>query len=179
MENKYNFKIFSWRITAAHTIAYFIAGIFALIFMNYGELFGKGELSFMRSVDSPWVAAGPALQIIRGFGISLILFPFISIFLETSKGWLKFWLLNFGMSYIFTMSAAIGSFEGVIYTDFPFRYHLLGIPEIIIYTTLLSLFMWIWYKNPKKIFDILSVFFLILIVFMSFMGVISSLGMII
>lgn len=44
---------FIWRIASAHTIAYFIAGLFAITFLNYDELFNVGDLSFMRSTDSP------------------------------------------------------------------------------------------------------------------------------
>lgn len=50
MNEKKNFATFLWRITAIHTIAYFIAGIFALIFMNYKSLFTTEALSIMRPI---------------------------------------------------------------------------------------------------------------------------------
>jgi hypothetical protein len=170
--------IFIWRITASHTIAYMLAGLFAISVMRYDEFFGVGALSFMRPTDSPWVAAGPGLQVIRGALLALVLIPFRSIFIETKKGWLKFWILTFGLSYLFTLSAATGSFEGVIYTNIPLKFHLIGIPEIVLYITLFSVFMWGWYENPGKIFRILSIVLVTLIVFMSFMGVLNSLNII-
>ena len=139
-ENK--FGTFVWRITATHTIAYFVAGIFAILVLKYDKIFGAGALSFMRPTDSPWVAAGPGLQVIRGLLLSLFLFPFRSVFFESKNGWIKFWLLSFGLSYLLTISAATGSFEGVIYTNTPIKYHLIGIPEILIYMTLFTVSMW-------------------------------------
>ena len=161
---------------SAHTISYFIAGIFAILVMNYGELFGKDSLAFMRPTDSAWVAAGPGLQIGRGILIALVLYPFLSIFTDTKNGWAKFGLLTFGMSYILTLTAAIGSYEGVIYTNLPLKMHLLGLPEISLYVILFSSFMAVWYKKNTRGFDIFSIIVLILIVLMSFMGTISALG---
>ncbi len=177
-ETKNNYITFAWRITASHTIAYFIAGIFALFILRYDELFGVGVLSFMRPTDSLWVAAGPGLQIIRGLLLSFFLFPFITIFLETKRGWLKFGLLSFGLSNLLTASAAVGSFEGLIYTTTPLKYHLLGLPEAIIYLTLFSVLMWRWYKKPTKIFNLVAVILVSLVALMSIMGMLVSLGII-
>ena len=55
------------------SIAYFIAGLLAVTFMGYRERFAEDALaSFMRQVDDPMVALGPALQIIRGIVIGLV-----------------------------------------------------------------------------------------------------------
>ena len=177
-KNENNFRTFIWRITATHTIAYFVAGILALLLLKYNETFGVGVLSFMRPTDSLWVAAGPGLQIIRGLLLSLFLFPFITIFMNTKKGWIKFWFLSFGLSYLLTFSAAIGSFEGFIYTNFSIKSHLTGIPEVTLYLTLFTILMWGWYKEPKKIFNILSIILVSLIVLMSVMGILASLGIV-
>lgn len=167
---------FCWRIASAHIISYSLAGIFAITFLNYGELFNTGPLAFMRATDSPWVAAGPGLQIIRGIILGLILYPFISIFLEAPYGWHKFWILNFGLSYILTISAAVGSFEGIIYTNIPLKTHLHGLPEILLYTTLFTVILWGWYKRPVKAFNILAIVLTAIIALMSILGVLASLG---
>lgn len=173
-----NLGTFVWRITATHTISYFVAGIFALLALNYDEIFGVEALSFMRPTDSPLVAAGPGLQVLRGMILSLFLFPFRSIFFETNNGWLKFWALSFGLSYLLTISAATGSFEGFIYTNIPTKFHLIGLPEIFLYLTLFTTLMWGWYKKPRKLFNVLSVTFVSLIVVMSVLGVLSAIGII-
>jgi hypothetical protein len=56
--NEIKLGTFVWRITATHTIAYFIADIFALLVLKYDEIFGREAMSFMRSTDSSRVVAG-------------------------------------------------------------------------------------------------------------------------
>ena len=67
-------KTFVWRICSAHVIAYFTAGVFALLFLDYRTHFSSESLALlMRPVSSPWVALGPGLQIFRGVLIALAL----------------------------------------------------------------------------------------------------------
>jgi hypothetical protein len=74
-EFKKEFITFCRRVVSLHVIVYFLAGIFALLCLNYEELFSNETTSLlMRPVDSPIVAAGPGLQIINGFMMSLYLF---------------------------------------------------------------------------------------------------------
>ena len=74
MEKKSNVVKYFWQIMYAHTIAYFIAGIFALVVVNYRELYATEIISsFMLPVDTPIVALGPLLQVFRGIIIALIL----------------------------------------------------------------------------------------------------------
>jgi len=169
---------FYWRVTSAHTIAYFIAGIFALTVLKYDEIFNSGALEFMRPTDSPWVAAGAGLQIIRGFLLGLILYPFLPIFLDTKNGWFKFWILTIGLSALFTFSASAGSFEGLIYTNLPILSHLTGLPELLVYNTLFTLFLKFWYRKPGKILNIVSIILVSIIVVMSFLGTLAALGLI-
>jgi len=167
---------FVWRITALHTIAYFIAGIIALIFMNYKEHFASDVMAvFMRPVDSVWVALGSGLQLIRGILIGLVLLPVMNI-LVSEKGWVKLFLLVFGLSYISTIGPTFGSFEGYVYTTLPIQYHLLGLPETLIYTFLFSYLFGLWYKKPTKTWNILTLIGIIMILLMSVLGALSSAG---
>ena len=169
---------FVWRIAAAHTIAYFIAGIYAITFLNYDELFNVGDLHFMRDTETSWVAAGPGLQLLKGVLVGLVLYPIMTAFTESNKGWLKFWILIFGLSYLLTLSAAIGSFEGVIYMNLPLKSHFIGLSEILLYTTLFALTLWGWYKKPIKTFNVIAIVLVSLIVLISTMGVLASFGII-
>jgi hypothetical protein len=166
-------------VTASHTIAYFLAGVFAVAAMGYQELFGVGELSFMRPTDSPWVAAGPGLQIVRGFFLSIIFYPFRSVFVDTKYGWGKFWLISFGLSYLFTFAAATGSFEGFIYTTLSVETHLIGIPEALLYLSLFTALLWGWYAKPKKAYTVISITLVVLVALMSSLGVLSATGVIV
>jgi len=88
MENKQSLARYFWQVTYAHTIAYFIAGIFAMLVMNYRDLFATEIIgSFMHPVDTPIVTLGPALQIIRGVLLALILLPLRKIFFEEKTVW--------------------------------------------------------------------------------------------
>jgi hypothetical protein len=90
MEKKSDAVRYFWQIIYAHTIAYFIAGIFAVVAINYRELFSTEIISsFMLPVDTPIVALGPFLQIFRGIIIALILFPLRKTFFEEKNGLLK------------------------------------------------------------------------------------------
>lgn len=168
---------FFWRIVSVHTIAYFFAGIFALMFMNYKEQFGVEIMSvIMRPIESPWVAAGAGLQIFRGLIVALVLFPFRDVFLSSKKGWIKLWALILGLSYISTIGPTFGSFEGYIYTNVPLQYHLLGIPETLIYTFLFTILISLWYKKPSKVWNVVSIILVSLIILMSTLGLLSSLS---
>jgi len=99
MTDKYkeNFK-FAWRITAAHTIAYFCAGFFVSYVIDYKTWFSNGAISsFMLPTDTPIVALGPALQIIRGLIMALVLFPLRKVFTDEKYGFLKLGILVLGL----------------------------------------------------------------------------------
>jgi hypothetical protein len=163
---------FFWRITYSHVIAYFIAGIFALIVVNYKELFATDSLSsFMRPVTDPIVALGPVLQIFRGIIIAIILLPLRKIFTEEKYGFVKLGILILGLSLLSTIGPTTGSFEGYIYTTIPVLYQILGYPEAIIYILLFIGLLWISYKYAnKKIITILAIIFVVLIIIMGIMG---------
>ncbi len=173
--NKLSFGTFFWRITSSHMITYFIAGILAFYFLNYKELFETGTLShLMRPSDSPWVAAGPGLQIIRGLVFSIVLWPFTSIFLSEKTGWLKLWLLLIGLSILSTTGPAPGSIEGMIYTVIPIKKQVIGYIEVIPQTCLFAFMVCYWYHYPKKVWNIISIILIIIIVLFGVAGILGS-----
>ncbi len=174
MTDKKSFLTFLWRIAASHTIAYFIAGVLALVFLNYKDHYASDSLSLlMLPVDTPIVALGPALQIIRGLILALVLYPFRSV-IFSNKGFLKLAVLILGLSYLSTIGPTPGSFEGIIYTILPLQYHLPGIPETLIYIGLFTGILAMWYKFDKKYITIISVILVILIIIMGIMGYMAS-----
>jgi len=170
---------FSWRVVALHTISYFVAGIVALIFMGYRELFSSDILStLMRPVDSTIVALGPSLQIILGLFMSFFLFPFRSIFLEKKNGWIYLFFLIVGFTFFAPQLPGPGSFEGILYTILPWQAHIIGLPEMFIYSFLFSTGIYWWYKKPKKAWNIIAVISISLIFLMSLLGAMASMGII-
>jgi len=172
LEKKSDVVKYFWQIIYAHTIAYFVAGIFAVLVMNYRELYATEIISsFMHPVDTPIVALGPLLQIFRGIIIALILLPLRKTFFEEKNGLLKLGLITIGLSFLSTIGPTIGSFEGYIYTKIPYMYQILGYPEAIIYVSLFLGILAVSIKYAhKKIITILSIIIMILICLMSIMG---------
>lgn len=179
MTLKDEFFQFSWRVTSLHMIAYNIAGLLALFLMNYEEQFISESLALlMKPVNSPMVALGAGLQIIQGSVISIILFPFRYVFLNAKKGWLFLILLTAGYTLFSPQVAGPGTFEGVIYTTIPLKYHLLGLPEVFIYSVVFSVFLPYWYRHPRKRWNIIATAGLCLIFLMSVLGYLAAVGII-
>ncbi|NQU32231.1 MAG: hypothetical protein HQ521_03265 [Bacteroidetes bacterium] len=173
--NKLKFSTFFWRVTSSHMISYFIMGLIAFILLDYRTAFENPPMSyFMRSIDSPWVAAGPLLQVIRGLIFSIALWFFKESFLFNKYGWLKLWGLIVGLSILSTTGPAPGSIEGMIYTKIPMIDQLKGYIEVIPQTLLFSLFLNYWYLKPKKVWNIVSIVIMIIVVFFGTMGIIVS-----
>ena len=169
--------IFIWRITALHTIAYFVAGLFALRFMNYSEEFGSDTMvNLMLPVDHWQVAIGLGLQPIRGIIIGLVLLSFKNIILA-DKGWIKLAFLILGLSYLSTIGPTIGSFDGYIFTKVPLKYHLLGIPETLIYIFIFTYLLSFWYKYPWRGINFMFSIFVGFIILMSLLGFFDSMGL--
>jgi len=168
------FGIFLWRTTAVHVITYFLVGIIAMNAFNYGNIFTSGNLgSFMKSLDSPWVALGPGLQVFRGLIFALVLWPFKSIFIDEDHGWLKLWVLFIGLSILSTFGPALGSIDGMIYTTIPIKHQLLFLPELLFQSFLLAFLISYWCRKPKKAYNILSIILVSLILLMSIAGYLS------
>ena len=159
---------FVWRVTAVHSITYFICGLVAANLLNYKKNFLLIE--YLKPLDSPIITLGSILQIVRGLIIGLILWPFQSIILSGDYGWLKLFLLIFGLSIVSASSPAPGSFEGFIYMKIPFKRQLIGLPEIIVQAFLFSLLFTLWYKYPSWYLNVIAVILLIILAFISIAG---------
>jgi hypothetical protein len=174
---KDNFLSFSWRVTSLHMLAYLIAGLLALVFIDYKTLFVTDSLALlMKPINSPIVALGPFLQIILGFAMSIFLYPFRSVFIEQKKGWFYLFILIAGFCIFTPQVPGPGNFEGLIYTNIPIQQHLLSLPETFLYSILFSIFLPLWVKYPKKIWNVLSIIAVILIFIMGVLGYLAAIG---
>ncbi|MBC7743674.1 MAG: hypothetical protein H7096_01070 [Flavobacterium sp.] len=154
-------------------ITYFIFGILAVSVLDYKGAFENPPLShLMKPVDSPWVAAGPVLQIFRGLVFSIALWFFKDNFLFKKYGWLKLWGLIVGLSLLSTVGPTPGSIEGLIYTKIPVISQLKGYIEALPQTLFFSLFVFYWYEKPKKLWNVLSIILVIIIVILCTLGLI-------
>jgi len=173
-----SFKSFWWRVMATHSVAYLFAGLIAQISFNYENQFSTGFLeTFMRPITSPMVAWGAALQLVNGFFMSLFLYPIRREILGNFKlGWKKLILLIIGFTVFAPQIPGPGNLEGLIYTKIPVLDHIIGFPETILYALFFSLGLINWYKYDKKWIKQVSIIFIILILLMSVLAYLDSIG---
>ena len=178
-KNKLTFGIFFWRVTSSHMISYFMLGIIASILLDYQTAFENPPMSyFMRPTDSPWIAAGPMLQVIRGLIFSIVLWFFKESILFKKYGWLRLWGLLVGLSILSTTGPAPGSIEGMIYTKIPIVDQLKGYFEVVPQTLLFSILLYYWNRKPKKVWNIVSIVLIIIMFFFCTMGFLVALKII-
>jgi len=166
--SKENFK-FVWRVSTAHVIAYFIAGVFAMSLFDYENWFSTSDIlsAVMKPTTDPIIAlGGTSLQLIRGIIVALILLPLRKVFTEEKYGFLKLGLLILGLSVISTFGPAFGSIEGFIYTKMAFTEQIIGYPEAILWISLFVGILWSFYKFEKKAINILAIVLLVSIILM-------------
>ncbi len=169
---------FMWRATAAHMVAYFLAGIFALFTLQYEERFATGLSSaIMRPVDSPIVSFGASLQAIMGIALSLILYQFRRTIIDGARGWAKLFFLIAGLAIFAPQVVGAGTFEGLIYTKFSAIDHLASLPETLAYSLLFSTFLCGWFAKPRKAWNIIAGIAVGLIAVFSLLGFMDSQGM--
>jgi len=179
MEKKNDLIKHFWQITYAHSIAYFIAGVLAMAFMNYEAVWATEIMSsFYRPIDSPIVGlGGTILQIPRGILIALFILPMRKVFFEEKWGLLKLGLIVFGFSVISTIGAVCSSYEGYIYLKLPLEIHLMGYFECLLYISLFIGILFITQKFAhKKIVTILPIIFIVLLILMGIAGYLEAIG---
>jgi hypothetical protein len=139
------------RVTVAHVLTYFAVGLIAAAVLDYASLFTQPVIrDFMRPFGSVAVIVGPVLQVMRGLIIAAVLLPFRSI-LAGRLGWLWLWLLFVGIGILSTPAAAPGSLEGAVYSQLPWWYHLIGMPEMLVQTLLFSVLTGLIARHPTGV----------------------------
>jgi hypothetical protein len=102
--------------------------------------------------------------------MALVLLPMRKVFTEEKYGFLKLGFLILGLSVLSTFGPAFGSVDGFIYTKLSLMEHIIGYPEAILWITLFTGILWIFYRVEKKAINITAIVLLILIVLMSTAG---------
>lgn len=171
------FRVFLWRVTASQILSYFVFGLLAAYLFDYRSMFQSESLkAYLLPMDAPQVAAGPALQLLRGILFAAVLWPFRSVFLNHRKGWFYLWLLFVGLAVFGTAGPSPGSLEAVIYTRLPLRYNLFGLPEILLQTLAFSLLLFYWYVRSGVWWNRLMIPTTVIIVVMSLLGCLVASG---
>lgn len=171
------FPAFLWRVIASHMITYALVGFAAFTVFDYRTLYAETELRhLMRPTTSAWVAAGPALQVLRGVLFAAVLWPLRERLLVARGGaWVLFGLM-LGLAILGTAGPAPGSLEGVWFTTLPITIQLLGLPEVLVQTAAFSFTLVAWCHHPRRGFDIAAAIGVALVVAMAGLGVLAALG---
>jgi hypothetical protein len=164
-----SFGRFFFRITACHMVTYMIVGLLAYKTMDYPSQFSE-ECSIMIPTDSPRVALGPSLQVVRGLIFALVLYPFRRVFLDEDRGWLKLWGLFLGLAILSTAGPAPGSVEGMIYTKAAIGGQIIGLWEVVLQTLVMSVLLVLWHRRPGRAWGIVMGVLATLVLLMSVAG---------
>lgn len=151
-----------------HTVTYFIMGLLAFTILDYARFFAESSLNLMmRQTNDPWVMVGPLFQPIRGILFGIVFYLLREPFFGKKNGWLVMWAVLVAVGIIGTFGPTPGSIEGMLYTVFPLRVHLRGLPEVLLQSLFLSMILFYWVNHPQKkwLSWVMGIAFLILMSF--------------
>jgi hypothetical protein len=135
---------------ATHTVTYFVLGLLASLFFGYGRLFAETNLNlFMRQTTERLVMAGPLFQPLRGLLFGIVFFLLRDVLFVRKGGWLILWIVLLTIGIINTFGPALGSIEGMIYTNIPIWVQLKGLPEVVLQTLALAVVVVYWVRHAQ------------------------------
>jgi 4-amino-4-deoxy-L-arabinose transferase-like glycosyltransferase len=80
----------------------------------------------------------------------LAFYPLRKVLFGERSGWRAMWLLLVIVGVLSTFGPAPGSVEGMIYTTVPISFQLIGLPEVLLQSLLLSVILCHWVNHPEK-----------------------------
>ncbi|BCY16524.1 hypothetical protein hrd7_03730 [Leptolinea sp. HRD-7] len=173
----YSLASISLKAVLVHTVTYFVIGFISFSIFDYSARYADPMLgNYMRQTTHPLVAAGPMFQIFRGLLFGLVFFLLRDIYFK-KNGWLSIWVTLLIVGIISTFGPSPSSFEGLLYTNVPIYFHLIGLPEVVVQSFLLAYLTHFWVIHPEKkwlswLFGIAFGF----VVIMSTMGILAALS---
>ncbi len=176
----YSLLSISVKTILVHTVTYFVIGFISFTIFDYTAKYADPLLgNYMRQTDHPLVAAGSWFQIVRGFLFALVFYSMREFFFPKKNGWLFMWMMLSIVGILSTFGPTPGSIEGLVYTNVPFYFHIIGLPEVTIQSLLLAFCTHYWVRHPEKKWMawLFGISFLIALLFAT-MGILAALGMI-
>lgn len=174
-----SFLSISIKSILVHTVTYFVIGFISFSVFDYSTRYADPLLgNFMRQTDHVLVAAGPLFQVIRGLLFGLVFFVMRDFFFPRKSGWLVMWLMLLVVGVISPFGPSPSSIEGLLYTNIPLHFHLIGLPEVVIQSLLLAFLTHYWICHPEKkwltwVFGIAFG----LVILMAVMGILAAQGL--
>lgn len=150
-DNRLSFFDIALKTVITHTITYFVMGLVALLFFDYGSKFADPNVrTLMRQIDDPLVMAGPLFQPIRGILFAIAFYLLRDVLFNKKNGWLVMWSVLVILGILSTFGPSPGSLEGLIYTTLPVWFQLAGLPEVIMQSLLFSGLLYYWVTHPGQ-----------------------------
>ncbi len=118
-----NFFRFAGRFTLIYILAYFAAAAVFLIIQNALPLSSRVALDFFEPYRLGLTE--PVSQILRGFFIALVLYPFYDLIVRGERGFLVLFAALWGVALLGSLEPRPGSIEGMIYTHTTILEHFL------------------------------------------------------
>jgi hypothetical protein len=174
----YSLSAISLKAALVHTVTYFVIGFISYTAFDYTAKYADPLLgNFMRQTNHPLVAAGPIFQVIRGLLFGLVFFLLRDIFFARKNGWVPMWLMLLIVGVISPFGPSPSSIEGVLYSNVPLNFHLIGLPEVLVQSFLLAFCTQYWVRHPEKkwlgwLFGTLFV----ITILMSSLGILAAVG---
>jgi hypothetical protein len=139
------------RTVVVHTVTYFVVGLLAFVLLRYDRLYAEPGLSaYMRATDDAWVMAGPMLQPVRGVLFASGFYVLREPLFNDRRGGLVMWWMLLVVGVLSTFGPSPSSLEGLVYTRVPVRTQMLGLPEALLQSLLMSVVLFVWVRHPGK-----------------------------
>jgi hypothetical protein len=72
----------------------FLVGLLSFVFLDYSVKYADPVVShLMRQTNDPFVAAGLAFQLLRGFLLGIVFYALRDLAFPNKRGWLTLWLV--------------------------------------------------------------------------------------
>jgi hypothetical protein len=156
-----------YRTMVSHTVTYLATGVVASILLGYATRMIRPDVNpIIRKMTDPILMAGPLFQPLRAALLAIVFYLLRDVFFGNRKGWLIMWCMLVVIGILTPFSASWGGIEGMIFFNLPLWDHIVGWPEVISQTLLLSAILTYWVDHPKskRLNVILSVGFILAMV---------------
>lgn len=140
-----------YRTIVVHTVTYFATGVAAAILLDYAARMNRPDVApIIRKITDPILMASPLFQPIRATLLAVVFYLFKDVLFGKPKGWLTMWCMLVVVGILTPFSASWGGIEGMIFFNLPVWDHIVGWPEVLIQTLLLSAVLTYWVNHPES-----------------------------
>lgn len=140
-----------YRTIISHTVTYFAIGVIAAVLFGYTTRMIRPDVApLIRKITDPILIASTLFQPFRAALLAIVFYLLRDVLFSNRKGWLIMWCMLIVIGILTPFSASWGGIEGMIFFNLPLWDHIVGWPEVLSQTLLLSLILTYWIDHPKS-----------------------------